>query len=402
MKRASGVNGAATCVLGCAILVACRAPHTNAVSDEPKVAPSAMASAAASPEPGTTNAPAVPVEAGVTEAGVDGDARAADRQDAGPAACPSGMKLVEGEYCTEVEQKCLVEWWAPQNRKRVCEQFEPTTKCVGDRVPKRFCIDTYAWPNKKGVRPEVMNDFHQAQVKCAAAGKRMCTETEWTFACEGPEMKPFPYGYVRDPRKCNGDHKWDYPNNRKIEKRDPAELARLWKGVPSGSQPDCVSDFGVHDLPANNDEVVASEVFWAKFSSVNTGGPWYSGVRNQCRPKVYTHSEEFYSYFLGFRCCSNPDGKPNDPRTPKQIREYRRWDKIEGLAGFTVEEMREKLRLKEQGKCTCEPDDIRCKTMCGTLLGPGAVDGSDATRVPHRSRGKIRGTGDAGQPGNDG
>ena len=260
----------------------------------------------------------------------------------------------------------------------------------GDRVHKRFCIDTYAWPNQRGMRPEVMNDFHQAQVKCAAAGKRMCTETEWTFACEGPEMKPFPHGYVRDPRKCNGDHKWDYPNNRKIEKRDPAELARLWKGVPSGSQPDCISDFGVHDLPANNDEVVASEVFWAKFSSVNTGGPWYSGVRNQCRPKVYTHSEEFYSYFLGFRCCSNPDGEPNDPRTPKQIREYRRFEKIEGLAGFTVEQMREKLRLKEQGKCTCDPDDTLCKTMCGTLLGPSAVDGSDVTRMPHRSRRKLR------------
>jgi len=300
------------------------------------------------------------------------------------------MELIEGEYCTKVEQKCLVEWWAPQNRKRVCEEFQPPTRCVGKRVPKRFCIDTYAWPNKRGVRPEVMNDFHQAQVKCAAAGKRMCTETEWTFACEGPDMKPFPYGYVRDPRKCNGDHKWDYPNNRKIEKRDPTELARLWKGVPSGSQPHCVSDFGVHDLPANNDEVVASEVFWAKFSSVNTGGPWYSGVRNQCRPKVYTHSEEFYSYFLGFRCCSNPDGEPNDPRTPKQIREYRRFDKIEGLATFTVEEMQEKLRLKEQGKCTCDDDDVRCKTMCGTLLGPNAVDGSDATRIPHRSRRKVQ------------
>lgn len=300
------------------------------------------------------------------------------------------MKLIDGEYCTEVEQKCLVEWWAPQNRKRVCEQFQPPTKCVGERVQKRFCIDTYAWPNQHGVRPEVMNDFYQAQVKCAAAGKRMCTETEWTFACEGPEMKPFPYGYVRDPRKCNGDHKWDYPNNRKIEKRDPEELARLWKGVPSGSQPDCISDFGVHDLPANNDEVVASEIHWAKYSSVNTGGPWYSGVRNQCRPKVYTHSEEFYSYFLGYRCCANTDGAPNDPRTPKQIREFRSFDRVERLAGFTVEEMREKLRLKSEGRCTCEASDIRCKTMCGTLLGPNAVDGSDATRVPHRSRDKIR------------
>jgi hypothetical protein len=300
------------------------------------------------------------------------------------------MVLVEGDYCTDVEQKCLVEWWAPQNRKRVCEQFEPKSSCVGQRAPKRFCIDRFSWPNQRGVRPEVMNNFYQAQVKCAAMGKRMCTEREWTFACEGPEMKPFPYGYVRDPRKCNGDHDWDEPNMSKVAKRDPTELARLWRGVPSGSQPQCVSDFGVHDLPGNNDEVAASEGTGAQFSSVHTGGPWYSGVRNQCRPKVYTHDEGFYYYFLGFRCCANPDGRPNEPRTPKQVRENMKWETVERLARFTVAEMQEKLRLKEQGKCTCRDKDTVCKTMCGTLLGPNAKDGDDSTRELHGARRRIR------------
>lgn len=309
------------------------------------------------------------------------------------------MQLVEGDYCTKVEQKCLVEWWAPQNRKRVCEQFQPPTKCIGKRVRKRFCVDTYAWPNQKGVRPEVMNQFYQAQVKCAALGKRMCTESEWNFACEGPEMKPFPHGYVRDPKKCNGDHKWDNPNMTKVRKRDATELARLWRGVPSGSQPDCVSDFGVADMPANNDEVVAGESAKAKFSAVNTGGPWYSGVRNQCRPKVYTHDEGFYYYFLGFRCCGEADGKPSEPRTPKQLREGMKWSSVERLAGFTVEQMKQVLELKRKGQCTCEGNQLPglklkgprhlCKTMCGSLLGPKGKDGDDSTRVPHKSRKKI-------------
>ncbi len=303
--------------------------------------------------------------------------------------CPADMKLVEGDYCTKVEQTCAVEWWAPQNKKRVCEQFVAPTRCIGSRVKKRFCIDTYAWPNQKGVRPEVMNHFYQAQVKCAAMGKRMCTESEWTFACEGPEMKPFPHGYTRDPKKCNGDHKWDNPKMRKVAKRDPTELARLWRGVPSGSQPECVSDFGVHDLPANNDEVVSGESPKAKFSSVNTGGPWYSGVRNQCRPKVYTHEEGFYYYFLGFRCCAEPDGAATEPRTPKQIRDGWKFSSVERLAQFTVDEMKEKLDLKKAGTCDCGPKQILCKTMCGTLLGPNAVDGNDSTRVLHRSRKKI-------------
>jgi formylglycine-generating enzyme len=293
------------------------------------------------------------------------------------AACPAGMVLVEGDYCTEVEHSCLESWFAEQNKKTVCEKFEPKATCVGQREKKRYCIDRYAWPGAEGERPEVMNNFYQAQVKCAAAGKRMCTESEWTFACEGPEMKPFPYGYERDPAKCNGDHRWDSPKMNKVAARDPAELARLWRGVPNGSQKECVSDFGVHDLPANVDEVVANEHLSGKkalYSAVNTGGPWYKGVRNQCRPKIYTHDEGFYYYYLGFRCCSNPDGDENDPRTPMQIQRGQTFSYVERLARFTVDEMKETLDRKAQGKCSCKETDIRCKTMCGTLLGPDAKD----------------------------
>ncbi len=94
----------------------------------------------------------------------------------------------------------------------------------------------------------------------------------------------------------------------------------------NGSQPECISDYGVADLPGNVDEVVSSEhqrdpSFEGKFDSVHTGGPWYKGVRNQCRPKIYTHDEGFYYYFLGFRCCAEPDGKPTEPRTPRQMKE---------------------------------------------------------------------------------
>lgn len=286
--------------------------------------------------------------------------------------------LIEGDYCTKVEHQCKKSWYAKWNQKTVCEDFEPTAKCVGTRVKKRYCIDKYDWPNKKGERPEVMNTFYQAQVKCAAIGKRMCVESEWNMACEGPELKPFPYGWTRDSTKCNGDHAWDNPDMKKVARRDAKELARLWKGVRSGDQPECVSDYGVHDLPGNTDDVVASEPtdkgFQGRFNSVNTGGPWYEGVRNQCRPKIYTHDEGFYYYFLGFRCCSEPDGKPNDPLTPKNKHDKWKMDRVERLAGFTVEQMKEKLELKKQGKCTCGERDIKCKTMCGTLLGPNAKD----------------------------
>lgn len=311
-------------------------------------------------------------------------------------ACPAGMALVEGEYCPEVEHNCTKEWYAEANKKRVCEVFEEgNVKCTGTKVKKRYCIDQYEWPNKKGERPEVMNRFHQAQMKCAAVGKRMCSESEWTLACEGPEMKPFPYGWRRDPLVCNGDHKWDNPNMDLVGARDPKELARLWRGMPSGSQPGCVSDFGVYDMPANADEVVATEQNpngnRGKFDSIHTGGPWYSGVRNQCRPKVYTHGEDFYYYFLSFRCCAEPDGALSNPLTARQQKSGWSLSKVEQSAQFKLSEIKEKLALKAEGKCTCDAKDILCKTMCGTLLGPNAKDATKDTPRARYAGKKLKG-----------
>lgn len=360
-----------------ALFAACTgAPPGTGEGPPPKATP---------PPPTVTPPPAIDLDAGdggdalaLDDAGTLADAAVVEEvsssEPAKLSACPAGMKLVDGEYCTEVEHTCLKSWYDKSNKKKVCEEFAPTAKCVGQKVKKRYCIDTYEWPNKKGERPEVMNRFHQAQVKCASIGKRLCTESEWTFACEGPNMTPFPYGYVRDAKKCNGDHMYDGPDMDKVAARDPGELARLWKGVRSGSQPDCISAFGVADLPANTDEIAAVENPRGKYDSVTTGGPWYKGVRNQCRPKIYTHNEDFYYYYLSFRCCAEADGKPTDPRTPRQIKDGWKFNKVEKSAQFTITQMQDMLKLKEQNKCECKAKDILCKTMCGTLLGPKAVD----------------------------
>ncbi|MCU0685077.1 MAG: SUMF1/EgtB/PvdO family nonheme iron enzyme [Polyangiaceae bacterium] len=372
MRFASVAPSVAIGLAAVGLGVACSgAPPAGPVAARTPPEASAPAPASASPVADPASPP--PSEGAAGEGGATAAAPADDPS------CPAGMKMVEGDYCTDVDQECLRSWFDVSNKKTVCEEFKAPSKCVGEKVHKRYCVDTYEWPNQKGERPEVMNNFYQAQVKCAAVGKRMCTESEWTFACEGPEMKPFPHGYVRDAAKCNGDHTWDGPNMSLVAKRDPAELARLWKGVRSGSQPQCISDFGVADLPGNADEVSSNETLstsdWrGKYDSVNTGGPWYKGVRNQCRPKIYTHEEGFYYYYLSFRCCAEPDGKPTDPRTPKQRKANRKFSFVESMARFTVAQMKEKLAQKEKGACACRETDTLCKTMCGTLLGPGAVD----------------------------
>ena len=64
------------------------------------------------------------------------------------------VKLVDGDYCSEVEHKCLRSWYDKSNKKTVCEEFAPESHCTGDRTHKRYCIDTYEWPNKKGEKPQ--------------------------------------------------------------------------------------------------------------------------------------------------------------------------------------------------------------------------------------------------------
>jgi sulfatase modifying factor 1 len=90
------------------------------------------------------------------------------------------MVLVEGDYCTEVEHKCKKSGGTSQQEASSARSSSPRPSALAPRSKKRYCIDKYEWPNKKGERPEVMNRFHQAQVKCASVGKRMCTESEWT------------------------------------------------------------------------------------------------------------------------------------------------------------------------------------------------------------------------------
>jgi len=361
-------------------------PEPLVAAEPPSAVPASPAVSAEAPPPSDAEPSKVPSAQPVAAPPKSGEKGATPPKvankssvDVDDSACPEGMQLVEGEYCSKVEHKCVKEWHDKANDKDVCEEFEAKSTCVGQKVKKRYCMDTYTWPNEKGARPEVMNKFHQAQIKCAAVGKRMCTESEWTLACEGPDMLPFPYGYVRDTNKCHGDMEWDSPDMKKVAARDPEELARLWKGVKNGSQPECISPYGVADLPGNTDEVVQSESFnepgfKGKFDSIHSGGPWYKGVRNQCRPKIYTHDEGFYYYFLGFRCCAEPDGVATEPLTAKQRKEKWKWERVERLAGFSIDQMKDTLKKKQESKCTCSDKDILCKTMCGTLLAPSAKD----------------------------
>jgi sulfatase modifying factor 1 len=221
------------------------------------------------------------------------------------------MVHITFDYCPKLERRCVDKEYDKPNHITICNRFatEPP-RCRAERIPLDFCIDEYEYPNQVGEKPPVMLNFFEASARCSSEQKRLCYEREWVTACEGPEEKPFPYGYARSSKQCNFDNRWVDPHLSRVYATDPdvqrAELARLDRSVPSGQMAGCVSDYGVHDLTGNVDEWTRADHDrpreHAKFSALK-GGAW-GHVRNACRPVTTSHSPEFRYYFIGLRCCS--------------------------------------------------------------------------------------------------
>ncbi len=247
---------------------------------------------------------------GVGHAGVArSDGPGADAgADAGPgpggAGCPEGTVDVEGDYCPDLpEQKCI-RWVSTPGLR--CAEFAKSEGCAAPTVRKHFCMDRFEYPNIAGENPLVMKNWYEARTLCTSSGKRLCNESEWTLACEGPERLAYPYGLVRDATACNIDKAPINPHEadlRRVDKRD-AEAKRLWQGEPSGSRARCISGYGVQDLTGNVDEWVVNEK--GKPHSSGLKGGYWSWVRGRCRPMTDGHAEDFRYYQIGFRCCADP------------------------------------------------------------------------------------------------
>jgi len=232
------------------------------------------------------------------------------------ASCPTGMILVDTSYCPVLERRCADEEYSPQNKLVICHRYAIAHRCLAEMERRRFCIDEYEFPNQKGAHPPWMVSWYDAQASCASVDKRLCYESEWVSACEGPDKLPFPYGYVRDSSKCNIDNQWIQPSLPLVYNKDPEvqskELSRLDQSVASGSQATCVSGFGVHDMTGNFDEWVTADARrddkseWAALK----GGAW-GHVRNACRPATTSHAPDFTYYFIAFRCCKDAPGGPS-------------------------------------------------------------------------------------------
>jgi hypothetical protein len=229
------------------------------------------------------------------------------------ATCPPDMAEVDGDYCPYVEQRCLR--WLDPSTKLQCAEFDRTpvesmgARCTMKTEHQKFCIDRYEWPNKEGVLPRTMASWVEAKATCEGNGKRLCDDTEWTLACEGPQHQPYPYGdgFSRDEAACNIDKPYIWPRPEKVYdvQTSADELARLDQREPSGARPACVSPYGVHDLTGNVDEWVVNVSQSGQPHASGLKGGYWGPVRTRCRPMTTAHAETFRYYQTGFRCCAS-------------------------------------------------------------------------------------------------
>lgn len=211
-----------------------------------------------------------------------------------PSACPDGMILVEGEYCPDVEQRCL-QWMDPPGRYHEfrCAKYAQPATCKGPRVHERFCIDATERTEEGSDLPRHFASWTEATKVCEAQGARLCKTSEWQFACEGEEMRPYPYGWERDSTACNVDIDHGLGHvGRLVDHRTPAS-----------AHPRCVSAFGVHDMAGNVDE-------WATVDGAPVGsrevmkGSWWMPGRHACRSFQGGHGAHYGGAESGVRCCA--------------------------------------------------------------------------------------------------
>jgi hypothetical protein len=182
--------------------------------------------------------------------------------------------------------------------------------------PSTFWIDTYeaSHPDasasstgvgtaracsKTGVLPWRGATFAAAQSACAAAGKTLCTGTQWQTACKSAANTTWPYGNVFEPQYCNTETFDGIPGGA-----DDDVL------IATGQRPQCVASWAsggqIFDMSGNlkewtNDITGQSNGIDL---AVQRGGSYATpSAGSTCEFRLTRAAVNVVEQETGFRCC---------------------------------------------------------------------------------------------------
>jgi hypothetical protein len=251
-----------------------------------------------------------------------------------PKTCPAEMVRV-GSYCVDRWEISLVEatsrqplspYYPPHPkllaRVHAVWQVERTT--LGDEEARAMPLPIVpSWQrgdfriaavSAAGVVPQGYLTYHLAKRACEAAGKRLCSEAEWTTACRGSAGLKYPYGPHYVAGRCN-IHRPIHPahvlhGSSAVGHTDPRlNLVMEAAGEtldpllrPTGTTTGCKSVWGddaIDDMVGNLDE-------WIEDPNGTFLGGFYARVSTKgCEAKIAGHSAVYYDYSTGARCCKD-------------------------------------------------------------------------------------------------
>jgi hypothetical protein len=177
------------------------------------------------------------------------------------------------------EQKKVYDFRQKQS-ENICP--EGMTFVESDRG--NFCIDRYAWENKKGVRPRNNISWQEARDSCLSVKKRLCTSDEWTVSCKGPYNWKYPYGekYIR--RAC-------ITQDTTYQRNGFAGECRGW--------------YAIYDMVGNLSEWTSTRAPENNRFFIVKGGFWNSGHVADCDMSRYSYYPQNRHNQVGFRCCKD-------------------------------------------------------------------------------------------------
>ena len=232
--------------------------------------------------------------------------------DAARKGCVVGMGSVLGRFCVDKFEGSLD---IVDERGRTQRRHSPYEPVGADELVRAR--------SRPGVVPQAHISRDAAARACAAADKRLCSDDEWTTACQGKTPTLYPYGDEYKEGRCN-DHGTSpllqlFGQKPSLElygyeaMNDPRLNQVAGSLAKTGHFRKCRNGFGLQDMVGNLHE-------WTADPAGTFRGGYYLDTRingEGCKYVTKAHAPTYHDYSTGFRCCSEPGGERHARRPPK-------------------------------------------------------------------------------------